>query len=150
MWIKTIVEDLVDKYDTNNPFEIASAENIHVFEWNLNYEILGFYKYVRRNQFIYINSNISENEKLFTCAHELGHSQLHDKINTPFLKRNTLMSVDKIEKEANRFAVELLIPDQAIYEHANNGWLLHEVAESYGVPREVSNLKKLKDDFFYK
>lgn len=142
MWIKKIVEDLMDKHETNNPFEIASAENIHVFEWNLNKEVLGFYKYIRRNQFIYINSNISEDEKLFTCAHELGHSQLHDKVNTPFLKRYTLMSVDKIEQEANRFAVELLLPDQAIYEHTDEQLVLHEIAESYGVPKEVSCLKK--------
>ena len=36
-----------------------------------------------------------------------GHSQIHPRVNTPFLRKNTLFSTDR-EVEANRFAVELL------------------------------------------
>lgn len=143
MWIKEIVEGLVKSYGTNDPFEIAAAKNIYVFERDLHEEIFGFYKYIRRNKFIYINSNLSDEDKIFTCSHELGHSEIHPRLNTPFLKRKTLFSIDKIEAEANRFAVELLLPDRAIYEHRGVGMTLNEVASMYCVPNEVSHLKNL-------
>ncbi|RHW33555.1 ImmA/IrrE family metallo-endopeptidase [Oceanobacillus profundus] len=142
MWIKEIVENLVEKYGTNDPYEIASAKKIFVFEKNMHEEILGFYKYIRRNQFIFLNSNLNEREKIFTLAHELGHSEVHPRINAPSLKRKTLFSIDKIENEANRFAVELLLPDKLIYEHLDDRLTLHEIAEIYCVPKEVSHLKK--------
>lgn len=143
MWIKEIVNNLVNKHNTNDPFEIANAKNIFVFEQNLHEEVFGFYKYIRRNKFIYLNSNLDDAGKKFTLAHELGHSEMHPSINTPFLKRKTLFSVDKIENEANRFAVELLLSDTKIYEHKNEFLTLNEIADMYGVPKEVIHLKKL-------
>lgn len=145
MWIKEIVEDLVKKHGTNDPFEIAEAKNIYVLEHDLHDEIFGFYKYIRRNKFIYINSNLSKKDKIFTLSHELGHSEIHSRLNTPFLKRKTLFSIDKIETEANRFAVELLLPDKTIYEYKDSGFSINEIAKIYGVPKEVANLKKLQN-----
>ncbi|KAA0944119.1 ImmA/IrrE family metallo-endopeptidase [Sporosarcina sp. ANT_H38] len=145
MWIKEIVESLVEKYDTNDPFKIATAKNIYVFEQDLHEEILGFYKYIRRNKFIYINSNLGEEQKIFTIAHELGHSEIHHRLNTPFLKRKTLFSTDKIETEANIFAVELLLPDRVIYEHKDENLTLNEIANIYSVPSEVAHLKNLRN-----
>ena len=55
----------------------------------------------------------------FTCAHELGHAILHPNASTPFLRSNTLLSVDKLEQEANLFATILLIPDELILENHN-------------------------------
>ncbi|MEV2359371.1 ImmA/IrrE family metallo-endopeptidase [Paenibacillus larvae] len=45
----------------------------------------------------------------FSIVHELSHHILHQGINTPFLKRNTLFSIDKIEREANELALYILI-----------------------------------------
>lgn len=145
MWIKEIVEDLIKKYNTSDPFEIAKAKNIYVFEMDLHEEISGFYKYIRRNKFIYLNLNLNKEDKIFTLSHELGHSELHNGINAPFLKRKTLFSVDKIENEANRFAVELLLSDKVITEHKDSGMTLNEVASLYCVPEEVTHLKSLRN-----
>jgi len=142
VWIKEIVEDLVKKYGTNNPYEIAAAKNIYVFEHNLHEEILGFYKYIRKNKFIYLNSNLDDAGKFFTCAHELGHSELHPRLNTPFLRKNTLLSVDRIEREAHRFAVEMLLPDHVLSEYSNTSLSIYQICEMYGIPRELSHLKK--------
>lgn len=142
MWIKDIVKDLVKKHGTNNPYEIASAKKIYVFEHDMHEEILGFYKYIRKNKFIYINANLPKDEKLFTCAHELGHSEIHPKLNTPFLKRKTLFSVDRIENEANRFAVELLMPDDSLIDYKDTRLSISEIGELHGIPREVCHLKK--------
>lgn len=143
MWIKEIVQQLIKKQGTNDPFEIAAAMNIHLIEWEMHDEILGFYKYIRRNKFIYLNSKLDERGKVYTLAHELGHSQLHPRLNTPFLNRKTLYSIDKIENEANRFAVELLLPDKSIYEHSNENMTIKEIGSIYNIPSEVIHLKKI-------
>ncbi len=139
-WIKKIVQDLKNKYNTNDPFELARFKNVHIIPWNLHEEINGFYKYDKRNKYIFINSNLDEISQRFVCAHELGHSQLHPRVNTPFLRENTLYSTNRIEVEANTFAVELIIPDSVINE--NYQTTIYETAAMYGVPKEVAHLKK--------
>lgn len=140
MWIKRIVEELVEKHGTNNPYEIAEEKSIYVFERDMHEEIFGFYKYIRRNKFIYINSNIGESQKIYTCSHELGHSEMHPRIDTPFLKRKTLFSIDKIEREANRFAVELLLPDNLITEYLER-MAIQDIASLHDLPLELVKLK---------
>lgn len=139
--IKEIVKEMTKKHNTINPFELASIKSIHVIPWNLHHEIKGFYKYDRRNKYIFINNNLDYTTKSFVCAHELGHSQLHSRVNTPFLREKTLLSVERVEVEANTFAVELLIPDESILELQNINLTINEIADIHGVPRNVSHLK---------
>lgn len=141
MWIRNLVKELIAKHGTNNPYEIAQAKNIYVFEHDMHEEIFGFYKYIRRNKFIYINSNLKEQDKLFTCCHELAHSEMHPRIDTPFLKRKTLFSLDKLENEANRFAIELLIPDDSLREYLNQQMTIQDIALLHNVPIELVELK---------
>lgn len=141
-WIKKTVQDLTNKYKTNNPFELAAFKNIQVVPWNLHEEIKGFYKYDKRNRYIFINNNLDVTSQRFVCAHELGHSQLHPRANTPFLRQSTFFSIDKIEVEANTFAVELLLQDESLYEYKDTNLSICEISEMYGVPKEVSHLKK--------
>jgi hypothetical protein len=68
---------------------------------------------------------------------------LHPTVNTPFLSKHTLFSIDKIEREANEFAVELLMPDEWVYENRNTAMTIYEAAAVYGIPPEVAHLKKL-------
>lgn len=139
MWLKQIVEKIIKKHKSTNPFEIASMKNIHIIEWDLHREINGYYKYDRRNRYIMINKNLSDEWKRIVCAHELGHAILHTRINTPFMRRNTLLSVDKIEREANKFAAELLIPDDSLIgcEHQT----IEYIASIHNVPVELARLK---------
>ncbi|MGM7634212.1 ImmA/IrrE family metallo-endopeptidase [Bacillus sp. Hm123] len=146
--IKREVKQLTKKYKTNNPYEIAAAKNIYVIERDLHESIYGFYKYIRKNKFIFINSNIQQTLKPFTCAHELGHSEMHPRVNTPFLKANTLFTIDKIEVEANKFAVELLLPDEELYQYQHTNLSIHEISELYGIPRDLAHLKSLGQKIF--
>ncbi len=141
-WVKKEVQELINQYGTNNPFKIAAAKKIFVIEKDLHPDILGFYKYIRRNQFIFLNSNLGIFSKLFTCSHELAHAVLHPRVNTPFLRANTFFSVDKIEVQANTFAVELLLLDEYIQEYKNTSLSINEIAEIHGVPQELVHLKK--------
>ncbi|MEC1370669.1 ImmA/IrrE family metallo-endopeptidase [Bacillus velezensis] len=141
--IKAAVQRLIKKYKTSNPYELASYININVIPWNLHHEIKGFYKYDKRNKYIVINSNLSQAERTFVCSHELGHAQLHPRANTPFMKEHTLFSVDKIEVEANTFAVELLLPDWVVSQYKNTDFTLDDIAVMNGVPAELAHLKDL-------
>jgi Zn-dependent peptidase ImmA (M78 family) len=137
--IKHTVQSLTKRYKTNDPFEIASQKNIYVFYEPLGV-ILGYFHVYKRIPMIHINSDLRDEEKRFVCAHELGHSILHQKVNTPFLKKNTLFSIDKIEREANEFAVELLLPDTAIRDLY--GLPKNKISAITGIPEEFIHLKK--------
>ncbi|GED34999.1 ImmA/IrrE family metallo-endopeptidase [Brevibacillus centrosporus] len=140
--IKDTVNRLIKTCGTNDPFEIAAQKNVLVLFEPLG-NILGYYTTYKRIPIIHINQDSDESEQRYTCGHELGHLFLHPKVNTPFLRKNTLFSIDRIEREANQFAVELLIPDYLIQEYRHTPMTLNEAASIYGVPQEMVNLKQL-------
>lgn len=109
----TIINKLVRKHGTRDPFKIAKGEGITVLYEELG-TINGYYNKVLRMKQIHINHNLSEIEKHFTCAHELGHAMLHKDQNTNFLLSSTLMSVEKLEREADEFALDLLVSSDDI------------------------------------
>lgn len=82
MDIKKYVLNIVAKYQTIDPFEIARQKNIIVLFEDLG-NTLGFYNTYKRFKFIHINNQINETTQRFVCAHELGHAVLHPKANTP-------------------------------------------------------------------
>ncbi|MFJ7841631.1 ImmA/IrrE family metallo-endopeptidase [Lysinibacillus sphaericus] len=140
MWLKTFIEKQIIKHNTSCPFKIASYLDIHVIEWDLHEEIRGYYKYDRRNKYIVINSNLSDEWKRIVCAHELGHALLHPRLNTPFMRKNTLFSIDKVEREANLFAANLLIPDENLFDSYIQ-MTIFDIASLYSVPVELVELK---------
>lgn len=132
-WIQREIDKIIKRHKTNCPFEISDQKNIHVVHWDLHEEIWGFYRYERRNRFIFINDNLDFFLKRYICAHELGHAVLHTKINTPFLKANTFYSVDRIEREANEFAVNLLLYDKNLQDYETK----FDCLRANGVPLEM-------------
>lgn len=132
------VDFWINKYKTNDPFQIADDMNIIVLHENLG-TINGYYVKAYRQKFIHINENLPEHMKEFTCAHELGHAILHPKSRTPFLTEKTLLSVDKLEIEANDFAVNLLIPNQDLEEYKN--YTVGQLATIYGYSEALINLR---------
>ncbi|MFP7288046.1 ImmA/IrrE family metallo-endopeptidase [Shouchella clausii] len=127
--IKKKVTDLMLKYETNNPFQIAKAKGIFI-KYEILGDIMGYYSHLHRIQIIHINETARARERDFICAHELGHALLHPDANTPFLKRHTLYHVDWIEQEANYFAKELLFANKTITSS--------EIVNDYGVPYDVA------------
>lgn len=138
MDIKKIVQKISNRFSSHDPFEIADNLNITILYLPLG-NTLGYFTTFRRFKFIILNENCPENLLPFVCAHELGHSVLHRGVNTPFLKRNTLFSVDRIEKEANTFAVELLLPDDLLLDYKEMP--ISSMARCTGIPEGLENLK---------
>ncbi|MFB0840993.1 ImmA/IrrE family metallo-endopeptidase [Paenibacillus oleatilyticus] len=132
-----LVKKLKNLYRTNDPFRIAQSKNITVVFEYLGRSTWGYFSNVNRIPIIHLHEELDDMNARFTCAHELGHSLMHPRVNTPFLKKNTLQSIDRIEREANQFAVELLMTDELLLE----GMSIYEAATSCGVPVEVAHLK---------
>lgn len=108
-------KELIEEYQTNNPFDIATALGIEIIFNDLK-EVDGFFHSLGDKKFIHINNQLTYREQLFTCAHELGHYILHNNDNIHFLKHNTYYNTQKLEKEADLFASYFIISDDEITE----------------------------------
>ncbi len=139
--IKSMVNQLVKKYGTNDPFKIAKCMGILIVFEPLG-NALGYYSKHFRVPIIHINQDADMKSQIFICGHELGHAVQHPDINTSFLKIHTLFSTDKLEIEANTFAVELLLPDELFIEN-NNCFTIYDAVKEKGVPEELLSLKSI-------
>lgn len=116
MDIKKKADSLVQKYRTRNPFEIIQGLNV-ILVFAPLIDTRAFYQYFQRNNIIYIDENLSRHEQIFECAHEMGHMFLHKKANTIFMDTRTGFNTNKFEKEADTFAMDLLIGDDVLAEY---------------------------------
>lgn len=139
--IKHTVAALCRRYNSRDPFLIVRDMGIL-----LTFEPLGtlngYYTKKYRIKHIHINEQLSEPEQRFACAHELGHAILHPDANTPFLTQNTYLSVDKLESEANKFAVEFLIPDDILCEYVHDyKYTTEQISRILGYHKELIELR---------
>ena len=135
---KVTPKQLINKYKTNNPQEIAQELGIIILFEPLG-DINGYYNTAFRQKLIHININLPKYKQQFTIAHELGHALLHPKANTPFLREKTLFSINKLEIEANKFAVDLLITDEAIAEVKH--LTLDQMSNYFGIHKNLMKLR---------
>ena len=73
--------------------------------------------FLKNHRYIFLNQDLSEHDMNLVMAHELGHAILHRKQNCYFIRNKTLLLNSKTEMEANKFAIELLIPNEIILEN---------------------------------
>lgn len=106
---RRLAKEIAKKHGTNSPWIIARELGADVRLEDLGKNIWGYYTRVNRVSCICINSKLDPVKANFACNHELGHLILHPDSPTPFLRRNTLFSVDKLEWQANRFATYLWV-----------------------------------------
>lgn len=140
MDIKKQVNSIVKKYGTRNPFEIINNLNAILVRTQL-VGVHGFYQYFQRNNIIYIDESLPENEQLFVCAHELGHLFLHKQANAFFMDTKTYFNGSRYENEANAFAAELLIPDELILE--NPHYSKQQIAKLAGYTEKLMDFKTI-------
>ena len=138
MDIREIVSTLVEKYNTRNPFEIAEYQNIEIIYSELK-SVLGYYTKYRRVQSIILSNELPEHLEKYVCAHELGHAICHPDINVQWLCESMFYSKGKFERQANTFAVELLLPDDLLREYPDQ--TIYQIARSVGIPEEFVDLR---------
>lgn len=106
---------LVQKYNSNNPFELCLALGIIVHFKDLG-EVKGMYTYYKRNRFVVINESLDPVMQRIVCAHELGHDLFHRSLAEKSYMYDTHLNNFSLkpEFEANVFAAELLIDDNSV------------------------------------
>lgn len=141
MDIKKLTDSLARKYKSRDPFEIITNLNVILVFYPLR-GVKGFYQYFQRNNLIYIDETLSDQEKRFVCAHELGHMFLHKKANAIFLDSRTQLNTTKYEHEADRFAIDLLVSDDIIETHLD--YTTEQLARALGYDKKLIEIR-LKD-----
>ena len=140
MDIKARVNRLVRFYKTRDPFEMIKGMNIILVNYPLE-GVRGFYQYFQRNNIIYLDEKLSDSERRFVLAHELGHMILHKKSNAIFMDTRTQFNTSKYEQEANLFAMELLLPDQILDEYAQSGYSTEQLSRITGYYTELIKIR---------
>lgn len=128
-----LIKTLVRRHKTNNPFKLAERMNINVWHLDLPESVRGYYLRTLRRRYIAINCNLSYEWQRFVCAHEIGHDRLHKGIGRYFIDQHTLFRPGTFERQANEFAVSLLLHGEDRYEDESN----ESFCARNGVPREM-------------
>lgn len=136
--IERKVRSLIKTHKTNCPFKIAKSLGITVLHENLG-STFGYYSKHFRMKLIHINEKLDAEEQEFVCAHELGHAIEHPDSNTPFLKKKTLFSTAKIEREANVFAMNLLFMEKDLETQVT----IDDALNKYGIPQKLLNSQSI-------
>lgn len=141
-----VLEPPVDVY------EITRNEGIRVIEepFPEDYEdVSGFINIEDDCPVMYINESEPKNRKKFTVAHELGHWVLHEEAIREDTRRAVMFRValgepnqDLLEKEANAFAAELLVPLD-MFEKLEESQSQNELATIFEVSAEVIGYRKV-------
>lgn len=107
---KPLATKLARQHGTCDPFRIVAALGFIVIDTPL-VGIRGYHQYIHRCHIIYLDSHLPEQERRWVCAHELGHALLHKGLNRIFMDARTHMVTSRYEREADRFAIDLLYSD---------------------------------------
>lgn len=121
--------------------KIIELKNINIEEYPFDEDISGVLIIDKLSQKSTIGVNTNQNtfsvRKNFTLAHELGHFVLHNDISNTFVDKiffrkksdGYTTKEEKIEREANYFAANVLMPEHLIQkeiENINNDFLFEE------------------------
>ena len=72
MDVKKQANKIARMFKSRDPFEIVRGLNVILVHYPLD-GVRGFYQYFQRNNIIYLDDRLSDSEKRFVLAHELGH-----------------------------------------------------------------------------
>lgn len=121
--IKREAEDLLGANDYDNGLPVPTEDIAE----NLGYKITGFFpddalKDVsgivdHEQKVISLNRTESARRQRFTLAHEIGHIVLHKGKSFVDFRKSIMDPADEKEREANRFASELLMPAEQFLQY---------------------------------
>lgn len=115
-----MADAVVRRYKTRDPEEIISRRATKLKDIRYCHDLLGYYTVVLNCEYIGINTNCTNAQRVSAMAHELGHAlfdRKHASSGQAF-QDTYFYSLDnsKTERRANTFAAELLLADDAVLE----------------------------------
>jgi len=137
--IKALVVGVIEEYGTNDPFTIAELLELHVLLHDLPISVQAY----RLDDVIVLNKLISYDESKCMLAHEIGHYLLHGpEVTLERFIKNKLMIKEKMEKEADYFASELLLSN--IDDYVIEGLTCTQLSILLSVPEKYVKYKLAK------
>lgn len=138
MNVRNVVSDIVDRYGTRDPYELCDLMGIQVTKHPLT-DINGYSLEILGIRQIILSDSLDGCTEKYVLAHELGHTVMHSGFSGAYLMYCTGLAVNKIEKEADAFAAELLITDDILTE--NMDMTISQLARLTGYSEELLKLK---------
>lgn len=135
---------LIRRCGTRDPFAIAADLGIEVMFCDNFGPLKGMYRVIKRNRFIFINNQLTEQMQLIVCAHELGHDQLHRNLAKDRSLREFMLydMRTKPEYEANIVAAEILLDNEELLDYIYRyRYSAEEIARSMGTDINLVALK---------
>ncbi len=132
---KALAARLSKKYETRDPFRLADEIGFIVVFAPL-VDMRGFQQHIKRQDIIYVNDTLDEQQQALVCGHEMGHHFLHRGMNRIFMNRNTQFVTQKFENEANLFSLELIYSDEDLQPFLNRS--ISDAATYMGVPVQLA------------
>lgn len=111
MKIKNLVNELIKKYETRDPFILAKAKGIRICKENLG-NLYGYSSTYKREMSIHINSNYSEEIQKLVCAHELAYLLMYPKETCHIVFDLSTSNNPDFEKYMKIFMAHLLVFDE--------------------------------------
>lgn len=137
--IRSLVVSVIEKYGTNDPFELVKLLGLHILMHSLPNTVHAY----RLDDIIVLNDSLSYEKHRCLLAHELGHYFIHGPEFTlgRYMKNNLLIKA-KIENEADLFASELLLVH--INDYMIEGLTSEQISVLFSVPQKYVEYKLLQ------
>ena len=90
--------------------------------------------FLKNHRYIFINQSLPEHEQRLVMA-----ALLHRKENCYFIRNKTLLLNSKKEIEANKFAMELLLPDSFLAEYRD--FTIDQISRMTGYHQKLIQLR---------
>ncbi|WP_238886515.1 ImmA/IrrE family metallo-endopeptidase [Clostridium sp. YIM B02551] len=138
-WIDEIILGLIDRYKTNNVYDLCNCLGIEIIKLDSRNILLAnskafYYRNIDDLEVIYLRNNLIHEEEEFILKHELGHAILHPELSTQIYK-NPFKNLGKYEFQANYFAFRLSNIDFNSIEFENLS--LEQISRYIGIPYDV-------------
>lgn len=146
--IQATADDLVAKHGSRDPFAIAKAEGIEIVYRSFD-KLKGFYTRFEDQSYIVLNQELTPTEMKLTCAHELGHDQLHQELAEDRILQEFMFYdlTRQPEYEANLFAAALILDEADVREGLEAGEDFYVLAAKLEVDPQLLHLKLRLMDF---
>ena len=123
--IVKIVNKLIDRCGTRDPYKVAKELGINVIYRNFDKQ-RGAYKVILKNRFVFLKNGMHPVVEQIVLWHEIGHDVLHrqEAVAVGGFKEFNIfdMRENRMEYEANIFASQASLPDDTILEYIKNGY----------------------------
>lgn len=135
---------IVKRCGTREPFSVADELGIKVLFCDNFGPLKGMYRVIKRNRFIFINQNLSDQMQRIVYAHEIGHDQLHRHLAQGGAIREFMLYDMSIrpEYEANVVAADMLLDTEEMLEHIyREHYSVEQMAKAMGSDQNLVALK---------